>query len=73
MSKIAELRTRANLTQRQVADYVDVTETTIRNWETGRSGLDWILRVAKLCEILNCSPSELVELISIEGEEDKTE
>lgn len=66
MSKIAELRKRANLTQRQLADEVGVTESTISNWESGRNALDWIERIAKLCRALNCSPDELLTYIETE-------
>lgn len=59
--RIATLRERAGLTQRELAQIVGVTETTIANWERGRSGLDWIERFIKLCEALNCTLEELVE------------
>lgn len=59
MSKVAELRERAGLTQRQLADLVDVDPSTIRNWERNRNSVDAFVRVAKLCEALNCSPDQL--------------
>lgn len=60
-SKIAELRDQAELTQLELSKIVGVTETTIANWEKGRSGLDWIDRVIKLCDALNCDPEDLIE------------
>jgi DNA-binding XRE family transcriptional regulator len=45
VSKVAELRGRAGLTQRQLADLVGVTESTIRNLERNRNGVDQIERL----------------------------
>ncbi|HEY9619409.1 MAG TPA: helix-turn-helix transcriptional regulator [Crinalium sp.] len=59
--KIGLLRERAGLTQRELAQIVGVTETTIANWERGRSGLDWIERFIKLCNALNCDLDDLIE------------
>lgn len=64
VSKIAELRRRAELTQRQLADAVGVTESTIANYERGRNALKWFERVARLCKALNCTPDELIGYIS---------
>lgn len=71
MSKVAALRQEIGLTQRELADMVDVTETTIRNWERNRNATTWFVRVAKLCKALNCSPDDLVEMVESEevGEE----
>ncbi|MEO0533288.1 MAG: helix-turn-helix transcriptional regulator [Cyanobacteria bacterium P01_A01_bin.123] len=67
MSHVAELRKQCDLTQRELADLVGVTETTVRNWENNRSGVEWFVRVAKLCEALKCSPNDLVKFVDIEG------
>jgi putative transcriptional regulator len=53
------------MTQRQLADLVGVTETTVRNWENNRNGVDWFVRVAKLCDALDCTPGELVEYLDV--------
>jgi transcriptional regulator with XRE-family HTH domain len=60
-SKIAELRDQAGLTQRELALLLGVTETTVANWERGRSGLEWIDRVIRLCKALNCNLEDLIE------------
>lgn len=71
VSCVAELRKRLDLTQRQLADLVGVTETTVRNWENNRSGVEWFERIAKLCDALQCTPSDLFKYKKIgEGEED---
>lgn len=66
VSKVADLRRKNGLTQRQLADLIGVTESTIRNLENNRNGVDQIERVVKLCRALNCSPEELIEYQSIE-------
>jgi transcriptional regulator with XRE-family HTH domain len=65
-SNIGPLREQAGLTQRELSLILGVTETTIANWERGRSGLDWIDRLTKLCKALNCN---LEDLITEEPEE----
>ncbi len=59
VSKISVLRIKKKLTQRQLADFVGVTESTVRNWERNRNGVEWFERIAKLCETLDCSPNDL--------------
>lgn len=61
VSRVAELRTAAGLTQRELAILVGVTETTIRNLERNRNGVEQLERVAKLCKALNCGPADLIE------------
>ncbi len=63
VSKIGELRRRAELTQRQLADEVGVTESTISNWEQGRNSLVWLERIAKLCRALQCTPEDLIDYV----------
>ena len=64
--RIKELRIKADLTQLELAQCLGVTETTIANWEAGRSGIDWIERVIKLCRILDCRPDNLLEYVHSE-------
>ena len=59
MSKIAELREQAGLTQRQLADLIGVDPSTIRNWERNRNSIESFVRFAKLCEALSCGPTDL--------------
>jgi len=65
VSKVADLRRRLGLTQRELADLVGVTETTVRNWENNRSGVEWFERIAKLCAALECEAMDLFELREI--------
>lgn len=57
-TRVAELRKRANLTQRELANRLNVTESTIANWESGRNTKIFYL-LAKLCRVLNCRVDEL--------------
>ncbi|MEO1444981.1 MAG: helix-turn-helix domain-containing protein [Cyanobacteria bacterium J06635_11] len=59
VSKVAELRTAKNLTQRQLADLVGVDPSTIRNWERDRGGIETWVKIARLCGVLECDISEL--------------
>jgi len=61
MSKIAELRKKKNLTQREFAIQLGISETTIRNWEHNREGVNMFERVASICNVLECSVYDLVE------------
>jgi transcriptional regulator with XRE-family HTH domain len=36
-----------------------VDTSTIRNWERNRGGVETFMRLAKLCEALNCQPQDL--------------
>jgi transcriptional regulator with XRE-family HTH domain len=63
VSRIALFREQMGLTQIELAQLLDVTENTIANWEKGRSGLDWIVRVINLCKIFQCTPDQLIEYV----------
>ena len=61
-SMIKEYRENLGLTQRQLADIVGIDVSTLRNWESGRNGLDVIHKIAKLCNALDCFPDDLVAI-----------
>ena len=63
ISRIAKLREEKGLTQLELGQLLEVTENTVANWEKGRSGLDWIVRVSKLCKLFGCTPDDLLEYI----------
>jgi len=61
---LVQLRKSRNLTQKQVADFVCVTDQTVSNWETGRSEPRLTPKqTLSLCRILQCSLEELVEAV----------
>lgn len=66
MSKVAELREAKGLTQAELARAIDVDVSTIRNLERNRSGLNAILRVISLCQILDCDARDLIKYVDVE-------
>ncbi|HIK06466.1 MAG TPA: helix-turn-helix transcriptional regulator [Trichormus sp. M33_DOE_039] len=59
--RIALLREKAGLTQLELSRLVGVTESTIQNWESGRTGTDHIERIIRFCKALNCRVEDLIE------------
>jgi transcriptional regulator with XRE-family HTH domain len=59
---LAKLREQAGLTQRQLAEALGVTITTISNWERGvkEPNLNFA-QVKRVTEVLQCSLDDLVE------------
>jgi len=67
--KIMNLRKRLNLTQRQVAHAIGVTDQTVSNWEQGvYSPRLTPAQTLALCRVLGCSLEELVAATSEEPE-----
>lgn len=64
--KIRDQRTKLSLTQRDVANYVGVTEATVSRWESGEIDNMRRDKIAKLADILRVSP------LLIMGISDKT-
>lgn len=67
--RIAMLRERAGLTQLELSRLVGVTESTIQNWESGRTGSDHIERIVKFCKALDCQVEDLIEYVNDSSEE----
>jgi transcriptional regulator with XRE-family HTH domain len=63
-SRIALLREKAGLTQLELSRLVGVTESTIQNWESGRTGTDHIERIIRFCKALDCQVQDLIEYAS---------
>jgi len=58
--KLETLRKRAGVTQKVLAESLEITDHTYRNWLTGRSQPSLSIRQFKaLCRVLRCSPEEL--------------
>nr|WP_228014804.1 helix-turn-helix transcriptional regulator [Fortiea sp. LEGE XX443] len=58
------LRERAGLTQLELSRLVGVTESTIQNWESGRTGTDHIERIVRFCKALDCQVEDLIEYVN---------
>lgn len=67
--RIAFLREKAGLTQLELSRLVGVTESTIQNWESGRTGTDHIERIIRFCKALDCQVEDLIEYVSESPEE----
>jgi transcriptional regulator with XRE-family HTH domain len=58
--RIVSLRKQRNLSQRDIAQALGITDQTVSNWEQGRSEPRLTIRqVILLCRILNCSLTDL--------------
>lgn len=57
---IEDLRERAGLTRAEVADRLEISETSVRNWETGRTEPTMTpQKYQELLEVLQCTSKEL--------------
>lgn len=71
---ISEMRKEQNLTQRQLADSLSISDKTISKWERGK-GLPEVSLMMPLCDILGISVNELLsgEKIVMENNERKSD
>ncbi len=59
-NRIVSLRKQHNLSQRDIAHALGITDQTVSNWEQGRSEPRLTIRqVILLCRILECSLTDL--------------
>ncbi len=57
---LVELREKAQVTQKQLAEALGVTDHTVRNWEKGRAEAELQLwQVKAMCKVLKCSLDQL--------------
>lgn len=56
---IAAMRKEQNLTQRQLADALNISDKTVSKWETG-NGLPEVSLMLPLCEVLHITVNELL-------------
>ena len=56
---IAAMRKEQNLTQRQLADLLRISDKTVSKWETG-NGLPEVSLMLPLCEVLHITVNELL-------------
>lgn len=59
--RIAEFRKDLGITQKELADKLGVTVTTIANWENGRRSLRWLIDALNLCTALKCELNDFVK------------
>lgn len=59
MHAIKELRERAGFTQAEVAEAVGVTQSTVSQWEGGKTYPN-IAKLRKLAAVLGCSVDDLL-------------
>jgi transcriptional regulator with XRE-family HTH domain len=58
--RIVTFRKQRNLSQRDIANALGITDQTVSNWEQGRSEPRLTIRqVILLCRILDCSLTDL--------------
>ncbi len=62
--ELRKLREKVSLTATKVADHLDVAESSVRNWEKGRS----LPRLRadqfdRLCDLYNCTIKELAQAV----------
>ena len=71
---IAACRKRANLTQMQLAEKLNITDRAVSKWETGKAMPDTAIML-ELCDILGISVNELLsgEKINMENNDQKNE
>jgi len=71
---IAECRKKANLTQMQLAEKLNITDRAVSKWETGKTMPDTSIML-ELCDILGISVNELLsgERINMENNNEKNE
>ena len=63
---IKELRLGKNLTQRQVADLLGVTESNYRKLESNKVKSVSLIAIYTLCKAFSCTPNDLFELVENE-------
>lgn len=59
MNRIAELRKLNNLSQRELASAVGVSDISVSKWENGKS-YPTGENLQRLAEVLNCEPEEIL-------------
>ncbi len=60
-NKIRKRRKELGLKQYELAERLDVSVTTVNNWENGRNKPP-IRKYVKVAKALDCKPSDLIEL-----------
>ena len=65
---IAGLRKEKNMTQRELAERINVSDKTISKWETGKSMPD-LDCIGKLCETLGVSVNEIISGESLSADD----
>ena len=65
-SPLAMLRRLRRVTQKELAEAVGVSETTVRNWEAGRAEPNLTIRQTKiLCKVLGVSLDDMPDSFAL--------
>lgn len=63
---LINIRNSYNMTKRTLADKLNVSISTIENWENDKS-LPSLINLYKLCKLLNCSSDKILGVDSFKG------
>ncbi len=59
MTKMKEYRKKAGLTQKDLAELMGVTQSSVSAWETGNND-PCLKKLLRLAELLGCRPEDLI-------------
>ena len=70
-SIIRTMRLRKNMTQRELAEKIGITQANLSILKTGKAKAVRFSTLEKLCEVLDCQPGDILEYVRGESENDE--